>query len=1134
MWLLRTFTFIVALSCAWIATAPNDACAQYFRFGKNKVQYDDQEWFQVRSEHFNVYFYQGGQHLADYAAKVAEEAYRHTSRLFQYRVSGRIPIIVYLSHAEFAVTNAVNLPVNAEGIGGVTESSKNRIAVPFTGDFGTFRRVVHHELVHAMLNELFYGSGIQAHLQNTSAVRLPPWFSEGLAEFSASGWDTDSDMYVREAVLSGHLSDISALRGYMAYRGGQGVWDYIATQYGPEKIGEILQRLRSTRSVEASFRESIGLSISDLSVRWHRAVQEIYYPEVAAREPIIDIGKAIVTVQHGSFNSSPVLSPLGDKVAFVSAKNGLFDIYVASASDGTIITKLAEGQRSSQFESLQVLSPGLTWNPDGTQLAAAVKSGSSHGVVIMDIRSDDTRNIPLDQLDDVLSLSWSPDGTRLAISGTRNGQSDLYLLDLSSGSLQNVTNDLFSDHDPSWSPDGTTLLFHSDRGSHTTVNDTTPETIQLSRHRVRQVDIYTVVPGESESIRLTTDEMWDERSAHFSPDGSQIVFISDQNGIYNLYVLDVTTLTTRPLTDLLIGITQLSLAADGQRAAVVSLLDGVPSIYIIREPLKLSKQSPLRPDVWGQRVQRNPDLPPPSLMIATYREEIKNPFLREATSGIRYTRGQERLARPLAHRLAVSETGILNGSYNVGSNARRVTGNVGATPDMASGASRDARRSLENWFMNESQNFGISDSTGTFRAVDFRNYQFSAAFADASEGTRLLADVLPTADIPAVSVDANGNYVPRRYKLDFSPDIVYGSAGYDPLYGVQGVTQIVLSDILGNHRLTLSTNLLIDLRNADYIFSYDYLARRVDWSFSMFHQSRLLADFSLQNPTYFRYRQYGVSVEASYPFDKFRRLDLEIGLIGVDKADITDATSPSVQRTILTPRVTWTQDQTIPGFLSPSAGYRYAVSVLGGGLSFSQEPVQFATVMADFQIYRSFDQRSRFTLALRGSGAISIGNNRQLFYTSGVLNWINRDFDDVNGFPISNLNEFVFATPILPLRGFDINTRNGSRFALVNAEFRFPLIRALIPKYIPLLPFYNIHGQVFADIGGIWSDPNDELIASEVLDDFPGLTDNILMGTGFGIRTFLLGFPIRLDFAWPYDGSEFGDAKTYVSIGLDF
>lgn len=1151
MSVLRGIAFAtVALSvlAAVESASPGDAAAQYFRFGKNKVQYAEHEWFQIRSEHFNVYFYQGGQHLADFTAKAAEEAYWHASRLFQYRMSGRTPLIVYLNHADFAVTNAVNLPINTQGIGGVTELSKNRIALPFTGDFGSYRRVVHHELVHAMINDLFYGNGLQAILQNTAQIRIPAWFNEGLAEFAAQGWDTESDMYVREAILGGHLANIGNLRGFYAYRGGQGVWDYIAAQYGPEKIGEIMQRFRVTRSVEASFIDAMGLSVAQLSERWHRALQEIYFPEVAAREPIEDIGKAVITRSHSIFNSSPAISPLGDKLVFVSVENGLFNIYLASASDGKIIRRLVEGQRSSQFESLRILTPGLTWHPDGTHIAAAVKNGASQSIAIINVQNGKARHIVLEELDEVISVSWSPDGSRIALEGTNGAHSDLYLLDLESESLVNLTDDVFSDHEPYWSPDGQTLVFHSDRGAFTSLRSTSPETFQLIRHGTHQVDLFTLRIGASEATRITRDEIWDEKSARFGPDGKKLIFISDRNGIYNLYEHDLESGAERPLTDLLIGVTQLSLSADGQRAAVVSLRRGVSSIYVLRRPFMLGQRAgELRPSVWGQRVMQSLGRVPPALALSGDRDEIRNPFLRDATNGIPYARGQDRLARPLLHQPLLAAAN-LTGRAPVGRMLLRDQNSSGqfALRHSEDSASRDSgeekviegdspdpdsrrvERSVQNWF--NSANF-----EGSGGQVDFRNYSFSPAFSDAAGvGVSTLTDY-SSFRTDEVSLDANGNYVPRKYKLDFSPDIVYGAAGYDPLYGVQGITQVRFSDVLGNHRLLLSTNLLIDLRNADYILSYEYLAQRVDWTISTFHQSRLLADFARPNPTYFRYRQYGVSIEASYPINKFRRIDLELAFIGVNKVDITDITRPAVTRLLLTPRITWTRDVTVPGYLSPRGGSRYAISALGSGLTLSNDPTQFLTVMGDIRVYKGFDREGQFVLALRGSGGASIGPNRQLFYTSGVLNWVNRNFDDINGFPISNVTDFVFATPILPLRGFSINERNGSSFALLNAEFRFPLVRALIPAYIPLLPLYNIHGQVFADVASI---PNDDFTEG----DAPGsvrfnsrfLPDELLVGTGFGVRTFFLGFPLRVDIAWPFDGNRFGSPKTYVSIGIDF
>jgi hypothetical protein len=64
--------------------------------------------------------------------------------------------------------------------------------------------------------------------------------------------------------------------GYFAYRGGQSVWNYIANKYGEQKIGEILNRIKSTRSVEAGFRGSLGLGLEELSERWQKEQKVIW------------------------------------------------------------------------------------------------------------------------------------------------------------------------------------------------------------------------------------------------------------------------------------------------------------------------------------------------------------------------------------------------------------------------------------------------------------------------------------------------------------------------------------------------------------------------------------------------------------------------------------------------------------------------------------------------------------------------------------------------------------------------------------------------------------------------------------------------------------------------------------------
>ena len=48
-------------------------------FGQNKVQYRDFDWSFIQTPHFDIYFYGDEQELANFTAKVAEEAYEQIS-----------------------------------------------------------------------------------------------------------------------------------------------------------------------------------------------------------------------------------------------------------------------------------------------------------------------------------------------------------------------------------------------------------------------------------------------------------------------------------------------------------------------------------------------------------------------------------------------------------------------------------------------------------------------------------------------------------------------------------------------------------------------------------------------------------------------------------------------------------------------------------------------------------------------------------------------------------------------------------------------------------------------------------------------------------------------------------------------
>src|SRR5574344_948540 len=138
--------------------------ASAVQFGKNKVQYRTFDWKYISTSNFDIYYDKGSKYLADFTAVEAEKALQKISNLLKFRVNSRIPILVYNSQNDFQQTNVISQYMS-EGIQGVTELFKNRVVLPFFGEYGNFRHVVHHELVHAVLNQYLYGGTFQTAIQ---------------------------------------------------------------------------------------------------------------------------------------------------------------------------------------------------------------------------------------------------------------------------------------------------------------------------------------------------------------------------------------------------------------------------------------------------------------------------------------------------------------------------------------------------------------------------------------------------------------------------------------------------------------------------------------------------------------------------------------------------------------------------------------------------------------------------------------------------------------------------------------------------------------------------------------------------------------------------------------------------------
>jgi outer membrane protein assembly factor BamA len=208
-----------------------------------------------------------------------------------------------------------------------------------------------------------------------------------------------------------------------------------------------------------------------------------------------------------------------------------------------------------------------------------------------------------------------------------------------------------------------------------------------------------------------------------------------------------------------------------------------------------------------------------------------------------------------------------------------------------------------------------------------------------------------------------------------------------------------------------------------------------------------------------------------------------------------------------------------------------------------------------------------YSIALRGAGAVSYGRDSQTFFMGGMLGWINQRWSDAE-IPFERLADTFFTLPATPLRGHEFNTTFGDKFTLINAEFRFPLFAAILPGPVPILPLYNLTGVAFIDALSAWGfrnefslqgAPEPYFVKSPALDWKVGTKEvvnidqtgqiteqetgiqrvivdgDILIGTGFGLRTILLGLPFRYDVGWPVGRNGIQSSPIhYFSIGIDF
>jgi Omp85 superfamily domain/WD40-like Beta Propeller Repeat len=555
----------------------------FAQFGQNKVQYDVFDWNFIQSKHFNIYFNGENTTISDFCAQTAESAYESISTLMDWDLKKRYAIIVYDSHNDFQQTNTTNSYM-PEGVGGFTELFKNRVVVPFEGSYSDFRHVIHHELIHAFMNDLYFSGSIQSIISGAVRLNIPLWLAEGSAEYESSRWETEADMFMRDFTYNSQFEayPLEALTGYYAYKGGQSIFKFIRETYGYQKLTEFYTKLKIYHDVERSIQFTFNMSKEEFTEEWHQYLKKMYWPEISMSEDIRDI--SVRLTDHKQMrniqNIAPAISPSGSRIAFLSDRKSYADIYLMDVQDGKRMKRLVKGQRKANLEELKWMSPGISWSPDSKKIVFAAKSGQHDALVVVDVETGKQEFYSMPQLQGVFSAAFHPiDNDIIAFQGHDGSQSDIFMYHLKDKVLVNLTNDTEGDENPQWSPEGKSILYVSERLKSREVRD--------SRHPYQR-DIYKVNIETKDKVALTQTEE-NENYPYMDPQGRGFVFTSDKNGIFNIYIQPDQG-DAYPITNVVGGIFHLNLDRTGDNLIFCAFNDYGWDIFRMNHPFDMEKK----------------------------------------------------------------------------------------------------------------------------------------------------------------------------------------------------------------------------------------------------------------------------------------------------------------------------------------------------------------------------------------------------------------------------------------------------------------------------------------------------------------------------------------------------------------
>ncbi|HZG24964.1 MAG TPA: hypothetical protein VEZ17_10310 [Chitinophagaceae bacterium] len=1110
-------------------------------FGKNRVQFKKFKWAYYQTENFNTYYSQNGDPLAKYVAQVAEKELPELESFTEYGLQRRANIIVYNHFNELQQSN-IGSTSDWQNAGGSTKLVNNKMVVYYNGDHNNLRRQIREGLTKILVDNILFGDDLGEFATNQALLDLPKWLTDGYVSYAGENWNTELDDQLKSAMLSGSYKNFYQFAFDKPLLAGHSFWYYVAETYKKENVTYFLYLARVYRNLNGASQRIAKKKFRELLREFMDFQEQKYYKDIRSRRNAPKGTTSVVeevSNYRDYFRFTPNPAPRTQSYAVVEFKRGIERVVLYDNNFERKVL-LKSGVRNHD-NTPNPNYPLLAWDPKGTRLAVVYWEEGKIKYFIYDILTRyKTIKQDLPEFDQIQDFKFMLDANTLLFSAVKKGQSDIFVYKIDSQTTQQITNDIYDDLDASFVafPNKSGIIYASNRPS---VTAATGDTVLPSNFRYNVFLIDNWNRSEFKQISQLTNLKFGNVRYPAQYNNTHFTFVSDENGVGNRYAGFFNT----------------------RRA-------GVDTVYKV-----------------GDDLLRNPeprDLD--SLLKAYNKSEPDSIFSISITNDSAYVFAltnyqssliETKVAGTVGQVSEVRREGDLKFLYKlkVDENVLRRR-NVNPRPTEFRRKTTEAARIAGGEALRFKPAAGGIDTT---KKNEIFESEFGAEKVDSASLGRVLQGI--DRDRELSILEKSKRY---DYKLKFGVDQVTSSlfnndvliTRYQPYTGslpvtlnngaFNGLLSVSIFDMLEDFRFTgmLRAPLINtagqgipinvgqenvfnrgqqSLMNSgsEYMARFDYLKHRIDYSALYYRKTDVGTTGPGYNAKLFTNLYQGI---LKYPFDRVKSVRLSLGVrtdqVVTKWSPDSPLDVPDVKQTFGLMHLEYVYDNSVVKATNILNGLRYKFFI-----DYNSQISKLGTEDGRNSFNFGFDGRYYYPIfrnliwAGRAAGDFSWGNQKIIYYLGGVDGGL---FPKYSQQPRPQDPDYAFQSLAVNMRGFTQNVANGNNALILNSEFRLPVFSTLFNKPINNAFLRNFQVIQFFDLGSAWNGAYNKIERPQVI--YPGNEVSVKLkaggigpfvgGYGFGVRSTLLGYFLRLDTGWEMNGFFRGKPLLHFAMGVDF